>query len=99
MKVVVDDIETDFRPWMPRMGLVFHKAFAFDCETTLIDGERPWLTPAYVLGAACDREQGFFLTRELVAAFFLAHEGIPVAMHNAPFDLDVIHVLTPETGI
>src|SRR5437879_2608052 len=99
MKIVIADAEIDFRPWTPGTGQVFEKTYAFDSETTVIDQERPWLTPAYVLGAACDGKQGYFLTRDRAAGFFAAHANVPVVMHAAPFDLDVIHTLAPDLNI
>ena len=88
--------EIPFRPWRPEDGAVFTTPYAFDCETTRIDEARPWLTPAYVLGAACDGRQGYFVPREHVAAFLAAHAGVPVVMHHAPFDLAVIHSWPPS---
>jgi hypothetical protein len=81
------------------MGRVFCGAFAFDCETTRIDDERPWITPAYVLGAAFDGKRGFFVRRDDVATFFAAHRGLPVVFHHAPFDLAVLHVLAPRIDL
>ncbi|MBN9121887.1 MAG: hypothetical protein J0I06_22560 [Planctomycetes bacterium] len=62
----------------------------FDCETTRIDDERPWLTPTFVLGAAFDGERGYFVSREHLAAFLRAHWDLPLVLHNAAFDLDVL---------
>ena len=53
-----------FVPWKPATGQVFASAFSFDSETTLIDDQHPWLTPAYVLGAAFDGQRGFFVPRD-----------------------------------
>jgi hypothetical protein len=78
-----------FRPWKPTDGRTF-TSFAFDAETTLIDEERPYLTPAYVLGAASDGRQGFFITRDCLLPFFQAHAQAAVVFHNASFDLRVI---------
>jgi hypothetical protein len=99
MKVAVADTVIDYRPWTPGMGTVFEKTYAWDTETARIDEERPWLTPPYVLGAAGDGERGYFITREHAPAFFAAHPGVPVAMHSASFDLDVIHTLSPGLDI
>jgi hypothetical protein len=82
-----------FVPWKPAAGRVFATAFSFDSETTLIDDQYPWLTPAYVLGAAFDGRQGFFVPRDAVEAFFEAHEGVRVVLHNAPFDLAGLDLL------
>ena len=99
MKTTINDITFDFQPWRPEHGKVFDSAFAFDCETTRIDEQRPWISPAYVLGAAFDGTQGYFIRREHVAAFFTAHQGVAVVMHNGPFDLAVIGVLAPDLDI
>ena len=99
MNVTILGTEIPFRPWRPEDGAVCDSPYAFDSETTLIDEERPWLTPAYVLGAAYDGRRGYFVLRQHAAAFFQAHEGIPVVMHHATFDLAVIHLLAPELDI
>ncbi len=99
MNVDILGSEIPFLPWRPVDGKVFEGRFGFDCETTLIDEARPWLIPAFVLGAACDGRRGCFITRGNVAPFFAAHEGVPVAMHNAPFDLAVIHLVAPGLDI
>lgn len=91
--------DREFVPWRPAAGPVFSGAFAFDCETTLIDDNRPWLAPAYVIGAACDGERGVFVTRSTLAAFFAAHPNNIVVFHNAAFDLDVIATAAPETRL
>jgi len=93
------DINAEFRPWKPELGRVFNFGFAFDSETTLIDEQHPWISPAYVLGAAFDGRQGYFIPRDHAAHFFAAHAGVPVLMHNAPFDLAVLDVLAPELGV
>lgn len=80
----------EYSPWKPTAGKVFEKGFALDCETSRIDDARPWLTPAFVLGAASDGRRGVFLTREHAPAFLAAHADIPVVMHNASFDLEVL---------
>lgn len=99
MRITLANQHVDFRPWRPADGPVFHDAFAIDTETTLIDPERPWLVPTYVLGAACDGNRGVFLTREHLPAFLRAHDGVPLVFHNAPFDLAVIHQLVPQLDI
>jgi hypothetical protein len=88
-----------FAPWRPEHGRVF-EVFAFDTETTLIDDERPYLTPAYVLGAACDDQRGVFVSRENLPAFFAAHAGAMLIFHNAAFDLRVLdQLLKPAIDI
>jgi hypothetical protein len=88
-----------FVPWNPRAGRVMTRTFAFDTETTLIEDARPWLIPAYVLGAAFDGRTGVFVPRDRVAAFFKAHEGLPFVAHNAAFDLKVIKQVAPDLDI
>jgi DNA polymerase I-like protein with 3'-5' exonuclease and polymerase domains len=88
-----------FTPWRPRDGRVFDH-FAYDTETTEIDDERPYLTPSYVLGAACDGRRGVFIPREHVRPFFEFHHGVPFVCHNAAFDLRVTDaLLRPSTDI
>lgn len=99
MKVTFADASAEFRPWKPAQGRSLKGLFAFDTETALIDEERPWLTPPYVLGAAFDGNVGVFVAREHAAAFFDSHRGLPVVMHNAPFDLAVLNVLAPQLKI
>jgi DNA polymerase I-like protein with 3'-5' exonuclease and polymerase domains len=99
MKVTFDGKTYEFRPWKPAKGRVFTRTFSFDCETTLIDEAHPWITPAYVIGAAFDGKRGYFIRREDVAAFSKAHADVPVVMHNAAFDLAVIDLLAPKLDI
>ncbi len=96
MKIQFSSTQGDFRPWRPADGRVFESAFAFDCETTAISDAQPWLTPAYVLGAAFDGQRGYFVQRQDLVAFFQAHRGITVVMHHAPFDLAVIDVVVSK---
>jgi hypothetical protein len=88
MQIALGQYACPFTPWRPGDGRVFDFV-AFDAETTAIDDDRPYLTPTYVLGAACDGRRGVFITRESLPAFFEAHWGVPVIMHNAAFDLRV----------
>jgi DNA polymerase I-like protein with 3'-5' exonuclease and polymerase domains len=89
MIVTLGRTSCPFTPWKPTDGRVFDR-FAFDCETTRIDEDRPELVPAFVIGAACDGQKGVFVPRSLLRQFFDAHAGVPVAFHNAAFDLGVI---------
>jgi len=73
-------------------GRVF-TIYSFDAETTDIDDERSYLTPAYVLGAACDGHRGVYITRDNISAFFESHKGVPFVFHNAAFDLKVVDAL------
>jgi hypothetical protein len=99
VRITFRDREYEFVPWIPAMGRVFGGAFAFDTETTLIDSARPWLAPAYVLGAAFDGSRGVFITRNVLAEFFAAHADNVLVMHNAPFDLDVVTTAAPGENI
>lgn len=99
MEITFDGKSYEFRPWRPELGQVFDSTYAFDCETTLIDEDRPWFAPAYVIGAGFDGRAGYFIARERVEAFFDAHRDVPVVFHNAPFDLAVIHALGPALDI
>jgi len=45
VKITIKDSTFPFQPWRPAMGRVFATTYSFDSETTLIDNERPWLTP------------------------------------------------------
>ena len=99
MKVTINDTTFNFQPWRSELGRVFNTVYSFDSETTLIDKARPWITPACVLCAAFDGSSGYIIRREHVADFFSAHRDVPVVMHNAPFDLAVIHTLSAELNI
>lgn len=96
MQISIGRFHGDFQPWRPEQGPVFSGCFALDTETTLIDTDRDWLTPAYVLGAAFDGQRGVLLLRDQVAAFLEAHADLPLIMHNAPFDLAVLQVVAPK---
>jgi hypothetical protein len=99
MEVVLGRLSCPFTPWRPADGRVFD-AFAYDTETTDIDDERPYPTPSFVIGAACDGRRGVFIPREHVLSFFRAHQGVPVIMHNAAFDLKVTGaVVKPELDV
>ncbi len=99
MDISFKDDRYRFVPWKPPMGQVFQKTYALDTETTLIDQERPWIIPAYVLGAVFDGDQGYFLQRANVAAFLRIHEHIPIVCHHAPFDLAVLQLVAPEVDV
>src|SRR3954467_14209046 len=97
MNIVLNRFACPFLPWRPADGKVFDSFRAFDTETTEIDKERPYLTPSYVLGAACDGERGVFIARENVLPFFQAPQTVPLICHNAAFDLRVTQaVLGPS---
>lgn len=90
MQIEILNRTLEFQPWDPSQGCVFDKAFAFDCETTLIDEKHPEVIPTYILGAACDGSRGVFILPKYLAEFFEAHRDTPFMLHNAPFDLAVI---------
>jgi hypothetical protein len=99
---VTTDVTTDVRlgglvcpfgVWRPPDGRVLDRRFAFDTETTALDDDRPYLTPAYVVGAACDGSRGVFVGRDDVLPFLQAHAGLPLIFHNAAFDLKVLDAL------
>lgn len=99
MNISLHTYSCPFVPWKPADGRLFD-AFAYDTETTDIDPHRPYLTPSYVLGAACDGRHGVFIARDHLLAFFQAHQGVPFIMHNAAFDLRVTDaVLQPHYQI
>jgi hypothetical protein len=99
MQVILGPFQCPFAPWRPADGRVL-EFFAYDTETTRIDHERPYLTPTYILGAACDGRRGVFISRENVTAFFRAHQGVPFICHNAAFDLKVTQArVMPEMDI
>ena len=99
MQVMFAQHVYSFRPWKPALGRVFNELFAFDCETTRIDEDRPWVTPAYVIGAGFDGRNGYFVRRSDVAAFFAAHEAVQVAFHHAAFDLAVLNTVDKQLDI
>jgi len=99
MDINFNNATYNFVPWKPTTGKVFPAPYSFDCETTAIDDEQHWLTPAYVLGAAFDGNRGFFVPRDALAAFFESHVDVPVVMHNASFDLAVIDAMAPTLNI
>ncbi len=99
MKTLFKNREYESFPWKPQMGRVFDSAFTFDTETTLIDNERSWLTPAYVLGAAFNGTCGVFIPRNRLVEFFAVHTNNTVVFHNAAFDLDVIATAEPVLNI
>jgi len=99
MDIQLGTLTCPFTAWRPADGRVF-TFYSFDTETTDIDDERPYLTPAYVLGAACDGKRGVYITRDHLSAFIEAHRGVPMVCHNAAFDLKVINtMLRPKLDI
>jgi hypothetical protein len=96
MLVELSHLSCPFTFWDDKDGRIFDR-FAYDTETTDIDEGRPYLTPSYVVGAACDGKRGVFISRDNVLPFCVAHRGVPVVMHNAAFDLKVLNVLLKPT--
>jgi len=88
--------QMEFQPWKPSLGQVFTVPFALDIETTKIVGHE---SPNYVLGAATDGTNGFFLTPGVVADFLLAHWDIGIIFHNCVFDLAVLNKLFHDQGV
>src|SRR5688500_2802948 len=68
MNITLGTTIVPFTFWTPAHGTVFNTIFGLDTETTLIDDNHPWITPAYVLGAACDGTTGYLITRQHIAA-------------------------------
>ena len=99
MQISMNQHQAEFRPWRPEDGRVFNSFYALDSETTKIDEQNTWITPAYVLGAVFDGRQGYFLQRQHAAAFFVTHTNLPAIMHNAPFDLAVLDLLAPDLNV
>jgi hypothetical protein len=96
MDVLLGPFSCPFDHWHPADGRIFER-FSFDTETTDIDTDRPSLTPAYVVGAACDGRRGVFISRDDIKSFFAAHRGASAIMHNAAFDLKVTAALLQPT--
>jgi hypothetical protein len=99
MRAAIADTVIEFGPWTTGLGRVFEQPYAFDAEPTPIYEARPWLAPADVLAAACNGRRGYFVARKRAAAFLAAHADVLVALHNAPFDLDVLHVLASRLDV
>src|SRR4051812_48705043 len=93
MNILFGDLSIPFVPWRPELGQVFTDPFALDTETLLIDDNHPWITPAFVLAAACDGQHGYFLTKQHILPFLQAHADVPLVFHNAPFDLEVLQLV------
>jgi hypothetical protein len=95
MLIEAGPLSCAFQAWRRADGRVFAAPFALDIETTRISGHE---VPDYVLGAACDGTRGFFLPPAQVHDFLVAHWGTGVVLHNAPFDLGVLHALFHSQG-
>jgi DNA polymerase I-like protein with 3'-5' exonuclease and polymerase domains len=96
MNMVLGPFHCPFAFWRREDGRVAD-IFSFDTETTDIDDERPYLTPAYVLGAACDGKRGFFVGLDDLLPFVEAHRGADVIYHNAAFDLKVMQTAVGQS--
>src|SRR5436309_12814661 len=84
VRVTFKQSSHEFRPWRPEDGRVMTRTFAFDTETTRIDEARPWVTPAYVLGAAFDGRTSVFVPRDRVGAFLRPTTGSPSSCTTPP---------------
>ena len=74
--------------WHPTTGNL-GSTVAFDTETEL---SQPGLVPRYVLGQAyAGGDTVYLIQKEHLGAFFDAHKGSALVMHNAPFDVEVVH--------
>ena len=96
LEITLGPYHCPFRPWTPNQGRVFNGLFAYDTETTRIDDDRPYLTPALVLATAYDGNRGVFIPRNLVRAFLEAHAGVGFIAHNAAFDLKVTQAVVGD---
>jgi len=75
---------------VPACGKVFAGPFALDTETTKIEPDRPFHTPALVLGMAFNGTQGWFIAAKDMPAFLTTHPANQLIFHNAVFDLAVL---------
>jgi DNA polymerase I-like protein with 3'-5' exonuclease and polymerase domains len=82
-----------FQEWTPDRGRVFDGFFAIDTESTKFDDENPQIVPSLVIASACNAQQGVFLDRKSLPAFFEIHAGSAMIAHNAPFDLKVMQLV------
>ena len=99
MNIAIFNETVSCKFWELTDGTVFEDRFSLDTETCLIDQERPWLIPAFVVAAVYDGQRAFFLTRKTLADFLHLHRHLPIIMHNAVFDLKVMDVLLRETSL
>ena len=83
---------------MPACGKVFAGPFALDTETTKIEPDRPFHTPALVLGMAFNGTQGWFIAAKDMPAFLAAHPANQLTFHNAVFDLAVLQAALNPRG-
>ncbi|MCL2304835.1 MAG: DNA polymerase [Planctomycetaceae bacterium] len=78
--------------WEPEEGRVFEgECYALDTETEKVDKKQPQIIPRMVIAAVYDGKKAYFLTPRIIAAFLRIHADLIVIMHNAAFDLAVIH--------
>ena len=99
MDITLGNFSADFHPCAPADGQVFFDAIAIDTETTRIDNQRPWLTPSYVSARPAMASVASLSHGIACVTFLRAHWGVPLILHNAPFDLAVIHQLVPELDL
>lgn len=72
----------------PRQGRVFEGLYALDCETEPI--QEPHV-PRLALVSVSDGTTHYLVHPDDLAAFLVAHAGLPVAFHNVGFDFWVVH--------
>jgi hypothetical protein len=89
LEIQVDPYCCPFRVWTPEQGRVLTRLFAYDTETTAIVEGRPDQIPSLVLASAYDGNQGLFVGRQDIKAFFDAHATLGFIGHNLAFDLKV----------
>jgi DNA polymerase I-like protein with 3'-5' exonuclease and polymerase domains len=89
LEITLGSYHCPFRRWTPHQGRVFEALFTYDTETSVIDDDRPYLTPSLVLATACDGQRGVFVTHDHILPFFEAHAGMGFIAHSAAFDLKV----------
>lgn len=98
-RVAIRARQVDFRRWMPEMGRVFDKAFAFRGKGTPVDRARPWMPTAIAIAAACDGRRGYLISRGDLAEFLAAHEQQTLIVHDAAGELDALDVAVPGLDI
>ena len=69
MNIQFANIEASFQPWRPADGPLDTTLLSLDTETPLIDPDRHWLAPTYVLGAVLTVSRDTF-SRESTSKHF-----------------------------
>ncbi len=99
MQIAFGEDTYPFEPWRPEMGLVLNRLYSFCSGTTGVNEAYPWLTPAYVIGAAFDGERGLFIRRDRLKEFFAIHADPKIVFHGGAFELDVIATASLSAGL